>query len=92
MTVKVQPGASRDEIIGINGDAIKVRVAAQPEAGRANAAVCALFASVLGLRRREVTVVAGHASRVKKIAIEGCSKAEFSEYLGALGIIFRLDG
>lgn len=43
------PGASKSEISGWLGDALKIRVAAQPEKGNANAAVVAVLASGLGL-------------------------------------------
>ncbi len=63
--VKAVPGAKRDEIVGRLGDRLKVRVAAPPEGGKANAAICALLANALGLRPRDVTIVAGLSSPEK---------------------------
>lgn len=47
LTVKVVPGSSRDQIVGWLGDALKVKVTAPPEKGRANAAVVAILADRL---------------------------------------------
>ena len=59
LRVRVSPGASRTAVSGRHGEAWKVRVAAPPEAGRANEAVVALLAQTLSLPRRSVTLVAG---------------------------------
>lgn len=71
LKVKVVPGASRDEIAGWLGDALKVRVSAPPEKGKANTAVCALVAKQLELPKRSVVVVQGHSSTHKRLRIEG---------------------
>ena len=61
----VVPGASRSEIKGVHGDAVRVRVAAPPQGGLANDAVLTLLEAATGGR---ATIVSGHASR-KKIAL-----------------------
>ena len=71
--VKVVPGASRDQVVGLLGTALKVKVAAPPEDGKANAAVCALLAKTLGLPARDVTVVAGHSRPQKRVEARGIS-------------------
>jgi uncharacterized protein (TIGR00251 family) len=80
--VKAVPRASRDEIAGWLGAALKVRVTAPPEAGRANAAIEHLLAAALGVRRAAVTVVAGHGTARKRVAIEGLERAEVDRRLG----------
>jgi len=67
--VWVVPGASRDEIVGEHGGALKVRVTAPPEAGKANRAVARLIAEEVPGHR--VTVLAGDRSRRKQVLIEG---------------------
>jgi uncharacterized protein (TIGR00251 family) len=66
--VHVVPGASRTEIKGRHGDAIKIRVAAPPEAGRANQAVIDLFETALGGR---ASIVSGQTSRRKVVLVRG---------------------
>jgi uncharacterized protein (TIGR00251 family) len=68
--VHVQPRAARSEIVGMHGDALKVRVAAPPVDGAANAALVELLAAALGIPRRCVRVAAGASSRAKIVEIE----------------------
>lgn len=69
--LKVIPGAKRTEIAGEYGDRLKVRVAAPPEGGRANAAVIRLIARKLGLRESDVRIIAGQSSPLKTVEIRG---------------------
>lgn len=71
LKLKVVPGARRDEIAGWLGDALKVRVSAPPEKGKANAAVIALLAARLGVAERDVRVVSGAGSPRKTVEIDG---------------------
>jgi uncharacterized protein len=50
LTVKVVPGSSRNQIVGWLGNALKIKVTAPPEKGRANEAVVAILADRLGMR------------------------------------------
>jgi uncharacterized protein len=70
ISVRVQPRAARSEIAGVHGDALKVRVAAAPVDGAANAALVEVLADALGVSRRCVRVVAGASSRSKVVEIE----------------------
>lgn len=74
--IKVIPGASRDAIAGWLGDALKVRVTAPPERGKANAAVEKTVAGALGIPRKCVRIVAGATSAKKTLEIDGLSEAE----------------
>jgi uncharacterized protein len=69
--VHVQPRASRSEIVGLHGDALKVRLTAPPVDGAANAALVELLAAALGVPRRAVRVVAGSTSRGKIVEVDG---------------------
>lgn len=70
MDVHVQPGGSRDEVVGRHGDALKVKVSAPPEGGKANSAVCRLLAGAFDVPRTSVHVVSGGSSRRKRIGID----------------------
>ena len=81
LKVHVQPGASRTEVAGRHGDAIKVRLAAPPVDGRANEALLHFLAERLGLPVRAVTLVRGGSSRTKTVDIEGIDPDEVSRVL-----------
>ena len=74
--VKAVPGSSRDRIAGLHGAALKVAVAAPPERGRANARLCAVLAQALGVRARDVAIVAGAAAAQKQVFVAGLTAAE----------------
>jgi uncharacterized protein len=67
----VQPGAKRSEFAGQHGERIKLRLAAPPVEGKANAALIEFLAEYFGVPRRNVTIVSGLKSRSKRVAIEG---------------------
>ncbi len=79
----VSPGAVRSELAGRHGDGWRARVAAPPERGRANRALVELLAAALGVRRDQVTVVAGHGGRRKVVEVEGLDAAELDRRLEA---------
>jgi RNA polymerase-binding protein DksA len=81
LDLRVAPGAARTEIAGRHGSAWKIRVSAPPERGRANEAVIALLADVLGVPRKRLTVVAGAAARDKVIEVDGMSREEADRLL-----------
>ena len=76
LAVKVVPKASRAGLAGWIGDALKVRVTAAPERGRANEAVRAVLADALGVPLARVRIVAGHASPRKVFEVDGLDEAE----------------
>jgi hypothetical protein len=75
LRLRVSPGAARAEIVGRHGDAWKVRVTAPPEHGRANDAVVRLLAETLAVPREAVSVVSGHTSKDKIVALDGVAAA-----------------
>ncbi len=68
--VHVQPRAARSEIVGMHGDAIKIRLAAPPVDNAANHELVKFLAAQLGLGHRQLRVAAGLTSRSKIVAIE----------------------
>jgi uncharacterized protein (TIGR00251 family) len=71
MPVRVQPRASRNEVVGWHGATLRVRVTAPPTEGRANLAVIALLAEALGVPRSSIALVKGAASRDKLVRVVG---------------------
>jgi uncharacterized protein (TIGR00251 family) len=76
VAVRLTPKGGRDAIDGIEQLAdgrsvVKVRVCAAPSEGAANAALIELMAAVLGTARRNVSLAAGAAARIKQIKIAG---------------------
>src|SRR5947207_10708984 len=77
----VQPGAGRTAVVGRHGDALKVRVAAPPEKGRANEACLELLAKVLGVAASDVTLTSGESSRSKRFTVTGVEADEVAKQL-----------
>ena len=76
LSVRLQPGASRNEIAGVallaDGRAVlRVRVGAPPEGGKANAALLALLAKRWGLPKTSLSLAAGQRDRLKTVAVAG---------------------
>ena len=71
LSAHVQPGAGRSALTGRHGAALKVRVAAPPEGGRANAASADLLAETFGLEAGQVELVSGPSSRSKQFRLTG---------------------
>ncbi|MCC6683238.1 MAG: YggU family protein [Phycisphaeraceae bacterium] len=82
--VKVVPGASRSSVAGVLGDRLKLRVAAPPEDGKANAAVVDLLSAVLGVPARDIELIAGHSRPQKTLRITGLNVAMLRDRLGLL--------
>lgn len=80
--VRVQPRASRSEIVGLHGDAMKIRLAAPPVDGAANDALIALVADALGVSKRAVRIVTGGSSRSKIVEVEGVTAAAVLRLVG----------
>jgi len=68
-SVRLQPRASKNEIVGLQGISLKVRVTAPPVEGMANDALLELLSKALQTSRRNVCIVSGHSSRTKIIEI-----------------------
>ena len=84
IAVKVVPNASRDQVVGWLGEALKVRVNAPPEAGKANQRLCRLLAQFCGLPEEHVSVVAGHGSARKTLELRGMERGRLQELLGSI--------
>ena len=84
LSIKAVPGSRRNELAGVLGERLKVRVAAPPEDGKANRAIVELLAETLGVRAQQIEIVRGHASPEKTVRIVGVApeSAQRSLHLG----------
>ncbi|MFP5316943.1 MAG: DUF167 domain-containing protein [Acidimicrobiia bacterium] len=79
--VHVQPAAGRSAVVGRHGSALKLRVAAAPEGGRANEACAALLADTFGAKGADVELVGGGTSRTKSFRLRNLDLEEFARRL-----------
>ena len=83
-SVRVQPRASKTEVSGVHGDALKIRLSAPPVDGAANAALIEFLAELFAVPRRAVMILAGESSRVKIIEIEGITERAVHDVAGGV--------
>lgn len=85
MSVRAQPGARRNALVGEQAGALKVAVTAKPDKGRANEAIAELLAEVLGLKRSQVELVSGMTSKHKKYLLRCISVESLRAKLSEVG-------
>jgi uncharacterized protein (TIGR00251 family) len=73
--IKAFPGSSKNEFAGVKDSRLRVRIAAPPEDGKANACLLGFLAKTLGCSKKDVVLVKGEKSRLKTIAVP----AEYAE-------------
>lgn len=66
----VQPKASRDQIVGLHGDAVKIAITAPPVEGKANSHIQKLLATLFAVSKSQVELVKGDISRHKQVLIK----------------------
>lgn len=81
LAILVQPRASRTEIVGPQGGALKVRLAAPPVDGEANAELIRALAKALAVPRSAVAIVSGATGRRKRVRVVGVEVREAMERL-----------
>jgi uncharacterized protein (TIGR00251 family) len=81
LSLHIQPGATRTEIVGLHGEALKIRLHAPPIEGRANAALIEYLARMLAVPRGRLSLVSGEAARAKRVCVEGLQATEIAARL-----------
>lgn len=81
LRLRVQTRASRDEVAGVAGDALRVRLTAPPVDGAANEALVRLLAERLDVSRGSIALVSGHTGRNKVVEVSGLSPEEIARRL-----------
>lgn len=84
LDVQVQPGASKDEIVGVHAGRLKIKTAAPPENGKANKRLIEIVADALGVSKSQVDITAGKTSRRKTLEVSGVGKKEYDSFLEKL--------
>src|SRR6266478_5236593 len=74
--VRLRPGASQDEIAGVTGGALRVRVRAPALEGRANDALCEYLAELLKTPKAAVRILSGQHSRSKRVEVRGVTELQ----------------
>ncbi len=81
LTLHIQPGAKKSECAGLHGDALKIRLAAPPVDGKANAALLEFIADRLGLSKASVRLKSGQTSRRKVLEVCGTASNALAQLL-----------
>lgn len=79
--IHVQPRASKNEVAGIHGDSLKVRLTSPPVEGAANSLLIEFMAKKLGVPKSRVELVSGEKSRQKVLKIHGLTTAGVASLL-----------
>jgi len=74
--IRVLPRSSRCEVVGVQDNALKVKITAPPVEGKANAECVRFLSDVLGVRKNRITIKAGQKSKNKTVSIAGITKEE----------------
>jgi uncharacterized protein (TIGR00251 family) len=82
--VRVIPGASKNEVAGIQDGALKIKLTAPPVEGKANRACVEFLAGLLGVRRSALEITAGEKSRKKTVSVDGMGRSELEARLKGL--------
>lgn len=81
LSVRIQPRASKNEIIRREDGGLKIRLTAPPVDGAANEALVRFLADILNVAKSQVEIVSGHTSRDKIIRVEGLSSEDVERLL-----------
>jgi uncharacterized protein (TIGR00251 family) len=77
----IQPGGSRNEIVGLKGDALKIKITAPPVEGAANKMCVEFLAKTLKVKKSDVEIIRGQATRSKKVLVRSASRTKIESLL-----------
>lgn len=80
-SVRVQPRSSKNEICGIYGDAIKIKLTSPPVDGEANEGLIEFLSGILKINKGQIEIIGGHKSKNKLIKIRSIKKERIEECL-----------
>ena len=70
LDLQIQTRAARNELVGLHGERLKIRITAVPIEGRANRHLLEFMAELFGVPQARVTLIRGETSRAKSVRIE----------------------
>ncbi|MDO8347010.1 MAG: DUF167 family protein [Rugosibacter sp.] len=76
LTLHIQPGAKKTEVVGAHGEALKIRLHAPPVEGKANVHLLAFLADCLAVPKAAVTLLGGETARAKRVRVVGVDAAD----------------
>jgi uncharacterized protein (TIGR00251 family) len=79
--IHVVPRSAKCEVAGVQGDALKLRITAPPVEGQANTECIRFLSDILGVRKKQVTILSGHKSKKKTVAIEGVRRKDIESLI-----------
>jgi uncharacterized protein (TIGR00251 family) len=82
--IKAVPGASKSQLLEVQEGRLRVKIAAAPEDGKANAELCTFLAKLLGCPKKEVKLQSGEKSRLKTLALPLSLKEKLEKLLELL--------
>ena len=85
LLLHIQPRAGRTDVVGVHGDALKIRLAAPPVDGEANEELIRFLAKTLGVPKSAVTLLSGATGRRKRVRVEGVTAEDAAVKLAVKG-------
>ncbi len=82
ITVKIVPGSSRTEAMGMYEQMYKIKIAAPPEKGKANKMLINFLAEQFGIKKNTIQIKSGQTSAVKQILLQGVTTQDVQTQLG----------
>ena len=82
--VLVQPRASKNELMGIHGDCLKIRVTSPPVEDQANRKLCEFLSKLIGIGKRQIEIIGGKRARVKEVRVSGSTLEEVKKKLNVI--------
>ncbi len=76
ISIKVQPNAGRNEVVGLTNGVWRIKIAAPPDKGKANKELVEFLSEILGQRKDHIEIIKGQTSHSKLVVIEGLTQAE----------------
>lgn len=83
VSLYIQPRSSKNQIVGLHGESLKVKLTSPPVEGAANKSCCAYLAKLFGVSKSEIELVSGEKARQKIILLHGLQPSEVEDCLRA---------